>query len=257
MSNELFNLSDKVAIVTGSTKGIGRSIAEALARAGAKVVISSRKADKCEEVASAVESEGLEATPIPCHIGKRDDVERLVSETRKRYGKIDVLVCNAAVNPYYGPMSGLTDDAFTKVIDSNVRSNLWLCNLAIPDMAERRDGSVIIVSSIGGLRGSQQLGIYAISKAADFQLARNLAVEWGPKNIRVNCIAPGLVRTDFARALWENPEMLAKSEAMTPLRRIGEPDDIAGAAVFLASRAGNWMTGQVIVIDGGVTIGAG
>ena len=257
MSNELFNLSDKVAIVTGSTKGIGRSIAEALARAGAKVVISSRKADKCEEVASAVKSEGLEATPIPCHIGKRDDVERLVSETRKRYGKIDVLVCNAAVNPYYGPLSGLTDDAFTKVIDSNVRSNLWLCNLAIPDMAERRDGSVIIVSSIGGLRGSQQLGIYAISKAADFQLARNLAVEWGPKNIRINCIAPGLVRTDFARALWENPEMLAKSEAMTPLRRIGEPDDIAGAAVFLASRAGNWMTGQVIVIDGGVTIGAG
>jgi len=257
MSNELFNLSDKVAIVTGSTKGIGRSIAEALGRAGAKVVISSRKADKCQEVADAVKGEGLEATAIPCHIGKRDDVERLVSETRKRYGKIDVLVCNAAVNPYYGPLSGLTDDAFTKVIDSNVRSNLWLCNLAIPDMAERRDGSVIIVSSIGGLRGSQQLGIYAISKAADFQLARNLAVEWGPKNIRVNCIAPGLVRTDFARALWENPEMLAKSEAMTPLRRIGEPDDIAGAAVFLASRAGNWMTGQVIVIDGGVTIGAG
>ena len=257
MSNELFNLSDKVAIVTGSTKGIGRSIAEALARAGAKVVISSRKADKCEEVANAITSEGLEATAIPCHIGKRNDVERLVSDTRKRYGKIDVLVCNAAVNPYYGPLSGLTDDAFTKVIDSNVRSNLWLCNLAIPDMAERRDGSVIIVSSIGGLRGSQQLGIYAISKAADFQLARNLAVEWGPKNIRVNCIAPGLVRTDFARALWENPEMLAKSEAMTPLRRIGEPDDIAGAAVFLASRAGNWMTGQVIVIDGGVTIGAG
>ncbi len=257
MSNSLFDLTGKVAIVTGSTKGIGRSIAEALARAGAKVVISSRKADKCQEVASAINAEGLEASAIPCHIGKREDVERLVSETRKRYGKIDVLVCNAAVNPYYGPMSGLTDDAFTKVIDSNVRSNLWLCNLAIPDMAERRDGSVIIVSSIGGLRGSQQLGIYAISKAADFQLARNLAVEWGPKNIRVNCIAPGLVRTDFARALWENPEMLAKSEAMTPLRRIGEPDDIAGAAVFLASRAGNWTTGQVFVIDGGVTIGAG
>ena len=257
MSNSLFDLTDKVAIVTGSTKGIGRSIAVALARAGASVVISSRKADKCEEVANTIKTEGLEAAPIPCHIGKRDDVENLVSETRKRYGRIDVLVCNAAVNPYYGPMSGLTDDAFTKVIDSNVRSNVWLCNLAIPEMAERRDGSVIIVSSIGGLRGSQQLGIYAISKAADFQLARNLAVEWGPKNIRVNCIAPGLVRTDFARALWENPEMLAKSEAMTPLRRIGEPDDIAGAAVFLASRAGNWLTGQVLVIDGGVTIGAG
>lgn len=257
MSHSLFDLTDKVAIVTGSTKGIGRSIAEALARAGASVVISSRKADQCEKVAAAIKAEGFEATAIPCHIGKREDVENLVSETRKRYGRIDVLVCNAAVNPYYGPMSGLTDDAFAKVIDSNVRSNIWLCNLAIPEMAERRDGSVIIVSSIGGLRGSQQLGIYAISKAADFQLARNLAVEWGPKNVRVNCIAPGLVRTDFARALWENPEMLAKAEAMTPLRRIGEPDDIAGAAVFLASRAGNWTTGQVIVIDGGVTIGAG
>ena len=257
MPIDLFDLTGKVAIVTGSTKGIGRAIAEALARAGANVVISSRKADNCEEVANAIKAEGLDATAIPCHIGKRDDVEHLVSEARKRYGTIDVLVCNAAVNPYYGPMSGLTDDAFTKVIDSNVRSNLWLCNLVIPDMAERKDGSVIIVSSIGGLKGSLNLGMYAISKAADFQLARNLAVEWGPKNIRVNCIAPGLVRTDFARALWENPEMLAKAEAMTPLRRIGEPDDIAGAAVFLASRAGNWTTGQVIVIDGGVTIGAG
>ena len=257
MSNSLFDLTGKTAIVTGSTKGIGRSIAEALARAGASVVISSRKADKCEEVASALKAEGLEASAIPCHIGKRADVEHLIAETKTRYGKIDILVCNAAVNPYYGPMSGLTDDAFAKVMDSNVRSNIWLCNLVIPEMAERRDGSVIIVSSIGGLRGSQQLGIYAISKAADFQLARNLAVEWGPKNIRVNCIAPGLVRTDFARALWENPEMLAKSEEMTPLRRIGEPDDIAGAAVLLASRAGNWITGQVIVIDGGVTIGHG
>ena len=257
MSNSLFDLTGKTAIVTGSTKGIGRSIAEALARAGASVVISSRKADKCEEVASAIKAEGLEATAIPCHIGKRADVEHLIAETKTRYGRVDILVCNAAVNPYYGPMSGLTDEAFTKVMDSNVRSNIWLCNLAIPEMAERRDGSVIIVSSIGGLRGSQQLGIYAISKAADFQLARNLAVEWGPKNIRVNCIAPGLVRTDFARALWENPEMLAKSEEMTPLRRIGEPDDIAGAAVLLASRAGNWMTGQVIVIDGGVTISHG
>lgn len=257
MSNSLFDLTGKTAIVTGSTKGIGRSIAEALARSGASVVISSRKSDKCEEVVSAIKAEGLEATAIPCHIGKRSDVENLIAETKKQYGKIDILVCNAAVNPYYGPMSGLTDEAFAKVMDSNVRSNIWLCNLAIPDMAERRDGSVIIVSSIGGLRGSQHLGIYTISKAADLQLARNLAVEWGPKNIRVNCIAPGLVRTDFARALWENPEMLAKSEEMTPLRRIGEPDDIAGAAVLLASRAGNWMTGQVIVIDGGVTIGHG
>jgi NAD(P)-dependent dehydrogenase (short-subunit alcohol dehydrogenase family) len=250
----LFDLTDKVAVITGSTKGIGRAIAEAMARAGASVVISSRKGDKCEEVASEIRNEGLKATAIPCHIGKREDVEKLVSETERQYGKIDALVCNAAVNPYYGPMSGLTDDAFTKVIDSNVRSNVWLCNLVLSGMAERRDGSIIIVSSIGGLRGSTHLGMYAISKAADFQLARNLAVEWGPKNVRVNCIAPGLVRTDFARALWENKELLNKAETTTPLRRIGEPDDIAGAAVFLASRAGAWMTGQVIVIDGGVTI---
>ena len=250
----MFDLTNKVAIITGSTKGIGRAIAEALARAGASVVISSRKADKCEEVANAIKSERHKATAIACHIGKREDVEHLVSETKTRYGKIDVLVCNAAVNPYYGPMSGLGDDAFAKVMDSNVRSNIWLCNLVIPDMAERKDGSVIIVSSIGGLKGSLNLGIYAISKAADFQLARNLAVEWGPKNIRVNCIAPGLVKTDFARALWQNPETLERAESLTPLRRIGEPDDIAGAAVFLASRAGAWMTGQVIVIDGGVTI---
>jgi NAD(P)-dependent dehydrogenase (short-subunit alcohol dehydrogenase family) len=254
MPYDLFDLTNKVAIVTGSTKGIGRAIAEALARANAKVVVSSRKADKCEEVANAIKREGHEATAIACHIGRREDVEHLVGETKTRYGKIDILVCNAAVNPYYGPMSGLGDDAFTKVMDSNVRSNLWLCNLAIPDMSERCDGSVIIVSSIGGLKGSLNLGMYAISKAADFQLARNLAVEWGPKNIRVNCIAPGLVRTDFARALWENPETLGHAQSLTPLRRIGEPDDIAGAAVFLASRAGAWMTGQVIVIDGGLTI---
>lgn len=257
MLKSLFDLSDKVAIVTGSTKGIGRAIAEALALAGAKVVISSRKPDKCEEVAGAIRSEGLQATAIACHIGKREDVEHLVAETTKRFGKIDILVCNAAVNPYYGPMSGLSDEAFTKVIDSNVRSTFWLCNLVIPEMAERKEGSVIIVSSIGGLKGSVHLGMYAISKAADFQLARNLAVEWGPQNIRVNCIAPGLVRTDFARTLWENDELRTRAEATTPLRRIGEPEDIAGAAVFLASRAGAWTTGQVIVIDGGVTIGPG
>jgi dehydrogenase/reductase SDR family protein 4 len=257
MTNSMFDLTGKVALITGSTKGIGRAIAEAMARAGAKVVISSRKADKCEEVAHALRGEGLDATPIPCHIGKREDVERLVAETRKCYGQIDSLVCNAATNPYYGPTAGLTDEAFAKVIDTNVRSNIWLCNLALPEMAERRDGTVIIVSSVGGLKGSSMLGIYAISKAADMQLARNLAVEWGPHNIRVNCIAPAIVRTDFARALWENPQILAAAEATYPLRRIGEPDDIAGAAVFLASRAGNWLTGQTIVIDGGATIAGG
>src|SRR5205814_3453436 len=245
----IFDLQGKTAVVTGSTKGIGRAIAEALARAGAGVVISSRKQDKCEEVAQALRAERLDAAAIACHIGKKEELQALVDGTRKQYGRIDILVCNAAVNPYYGPMTGLPDEAFSKILDSNVRSNLWLCNMVLPEMAERRDGSVIIVSSIGGLKGSAVLGAYGISKAADMQLARSLAVEWGPSNIRVNCIAPGLVRTDFARALWENPDAMAKTEERTPLRRIGVPEDIAGAAVFLASQASAWMTGQTIVID--------
>ncbi len=250
----MFNLAGQVAVVTGSTKGIGRAIAEELARAGAKVVISSRKAEACEEVATAIVKEGGQAIAIACHIGRRADCEALIAKTREKWGKIDTLVCNAAINPYYGPMTGLADEVFTKVMETNVRSNLWLANLVQPEMAARRDGSIIIVSSIGGLKGTEILGIYAISKAADMQLARNLAVEWGPQNIRVNCIAPGLVRTDFARALWEDPELRKGSEDRTALRRLGEPEDIAGAAVFLASKAGRWITGQTIVIDGGRTI---
>ncbi|HEV1284161.1 MAG TPA: SDR family oxidoreductase [Bryobacteraceae bacterium] len=250
----MFDLTGQVAVVTGSTKGIGRAIAEEMARAGAKVVISSRKAEACEEVAAAIVKEGHEAIAIPCHIGRRADCEALIGKTREKWGRIDTLVCNAAINPYYGPLTGLADEVFNKVMETNVRSNLWLANLVRPEMAARRDGSIIIVSSIGGLKGTEILGIYAISKAADMQLARNLAVEWGPDNIRVNCIAPGLVKTDFARALWEDPVLRKGSEDRTALGRLGDPEDISGAAVFLASRAGRWITGQTIVIDGGRTI---
>ena len=250
----MFDLTGKVAIVTGSSRGIGQAIAQALAGAGAKVVVSSRKLDACETVVAEIRKKKGEAVAIPCHIGKQEECKALVEKTRAQWGQIDVLVCNAAVNPYFGPMTGLSDEAFDKVMQTNVRSNLWLANLVQPEMAARRDGAIIIVSSIGGLKGTDSLGIYAISKAADMQLARNLAVEWGPNNIRVNCIAPGLVRTEFARALWENPKLPESTERRPPLRRIGDPDDIAGAAVFLASRAGAWMTGQTLVIDGGVTI---
>ena len=251
---DAFNLDGKVAIVTGSSRGIGRSIAEHLAAAGARVVVSSRKAPGCEEVVAAIRKSGGEAIAIPAHIGDKTQLEGLVGETRKHWGKIDVLVCNAASNPYYGPMAGLSDDAFNKILQNNIVANHWLANLVLPEMAQRKDGSVIIVSSIGGLKGTATLGAYAISKAADMQLARNLAVEWGPHNIRVNCIAPGLVKTDFSRALWENPETLGHYESQTPLRRIGQPEDIGGIAVFLASKASAFVTGQTIVADGGVTI---
>ncbi|MCR6733217.1 MAG: glucose 1-dehydrogenase [Afipia sp.] len=256
MTNNPFDLTGKVAVVTGSSRGIGRASAELLARMGAKVVVSSRKADACQEVADGIRDGGGDAHVIACNISRRDEVEALVNGAIAHYGKIDILVCNAAVNPYYGPLLDITDDAFDKIMGANVKSNIWLCGLAMPKMAERGGGSVVIVSSIGGLRGSTVIGAYGISKAADFSLCRSLAGEWGPKNVRVNCIAPGLVKTDFARALWENEELLARRTATTPLRRIGEPHEIAGAVVYLASDASTFMTGQTIVIDGGVTTAA-
>ena len=251
---ELFDLTGKVAVVTGSTKGIGKAIAERLAEHGAKVTISSRKGAVCDEVASAINAKHPGAAiAVPANISSKEDLQRLVDETRAAFGKVDILVCNAASNPYYGPMSGISDEAFRKVLDNNIISNNWLISMVAPAMAEQKDGAIVIVSSIGGLRGTPVIGAYAISKAADMQLARNLAQELSPSNIRVNCIAPGLVKTDFARALWDNPEGEARARSSTPLRRHGDPDDIAGAAVFLASKAGGWMTGQTIVIDGGVT----
>ena len=252
----LFDLTGRVAIVTGSSRGIGRAIAERLAEHGASVVISSRKAEACAETAAAI-NRALKrdaAKPIAANISSKEELQHLVDETTSAFGRIDILVCNAASNPYYGAMAGISDVQFRKILDNNVLANHWLIQMAAPGMIERKDGSVIIVSSIGGLKGSKVLGAYNISKAADLQLARNLAVEWGRHNVRVNCIAPGLVRTDFARALWENPETLKAVTATTPLGRIGEADEIAGAAVYLASKAGSFTTGQVIVVDGGATI---
>lgn len=253
VKNTPFDLTGKVAVITGSSRGIGRASAELLAQLGAKVVISSRKADACEEVANGITKAGGDAHVIPCNISRREEVEALISGTTKHYGKIDILVCNAAVNPYYGPLLDIKDEAFDKIMNSNVKSNIWLCALAIPQMAARGNGSVVIVSSIGGLRGSTVIGAYGISKAADFALCRSLAGEWGPQGVRVNCVAPGLVKTDFAKALWEDEERLKRRCATTPLRRIGEPNEIAGAVAYLGSDAASFMTGQTIVVDGGVT----
>ncbi len=251
MSANLFDLSGKVAIVTGSSRGIGRAIAIRMAQHGAKVVISSRKAEACEKVAAEIKQAGGEAIVVPCNVSDKAQLQALVDATVKQWGRVDVLVCNAAVNPFFGPSKDIPDDAFDKIMAVNIKSNHWLANMVAPGMAERGNGAIIIISSVGGLFGSNTLGAYGISKAADMQLARNLAVEWGPQNVRANCIAPGLVRTDFARALWENPEIAKKATKGYALRRIGEPDEIAGAAVFLASAAGQFMTGQTMVIDGG------
>ena len=254
--SSLFSLTGKVAVITGSSRGIGKAIAERFAEHGAKVAISSRKLDACEEVAAQINTRhgSGSAIAVAANISSKQALQDLVTTTAQRLGPIDVLVCNAASNPYYGPMAGISDAQLRKVLDNNIVSNHWLISAVAPGMIERQSGSIIIVSSIGGLRGSPILGAYCISKAADLQLARNLAVEYGPHNVRVNCIAPGLIRTDFARALWDDPKLLAERSAATPLRRIGEPDEIAGAAVFLASSASAFMTGQTLVVDGGVTV---
>ena len=251
----LFDLTGKTAIITGSSRGIGKAIAHRMAEHGANVVVSSRKLDACEaavaEINAAVGREA--AVAIPANIAVKEALQALVDKTVERFGQIDALVCNAASNPYFGPAAGISDDAFVKILQNNVISNHWLISMVVPAMRARKNGSVTVISSIGGLRGSTVLGAYAISKAADMQLARNLAAEYGPDNVRVNCIAPGLIKTDFAKALWDNPDILKASTAGAPLRRIGEPDEIAGMAVLLASQAGAFVTGQTFVIDGGAT----
>ena len=253
----LFDMTGMTAVITGSTKGIGKAIAERMAQHGANVVVSSRKADACEAVAAEINEKWAngdnKAVAIPCHIGHKEQLQALVDISLDTFGQVDSLVCNAAVNPYFGPSKDVPDSAFDRIMECNVRSNFWLCHMVLPQMVERKDGSIIIVSSLGGIRVNPLLSVYGISKAADMQIARQFAVEYGPHNIRANAIAPGLIRTDFARALWEDPENLKRRTATTPLRRIGEPDEVAGVAVMLASKAGAFISGQTIVIDGGVT----
>jgi dehydrogenase/reductase SDR family member 4 len=259
VESNLFSLKGKVALVTGSTRGIGRSIAEELGRAGAKVSLSSRKSEACEEVRAELAAEGLEVIAQPCNVSRKEDLQALVDATRAKWGGIDIVVSNAASNPHFGPLTGIPDEVFDKILTNNVKSVLWLAGMTLEGMAQRAktaksSGSFIVVGSIGGLLANTVIGAYGISKAADHHLVRNLAAEWGPRNVRVNAIAPGLVKTDFARALWEDPKRAAERIEATPLRRLGEPRDIGGIAVFLASDAAAFITGQCIVADGGVTI---
>jgi len=252
---DLFSLTGKVALITGASRGIGKSIAQQLTAHGAKVVISSRRLESCEAVTAEINAAGGTAIAQACHVGHKTELQALVDATIARFGQIDILVCNAASNPVFGPSTKVSDEAFEKVMHTNLYSNVWLCNMVVPAMAQRRDGAVILISSVGGLLGSASLGAYCISKAADMQLARNLAVEWGPHNVRVNCIAPGIIRTHLSRALWADPARAAAFARVNPLRRLGEPEDVAGVAVLLASRAGNFITGQTLVVDGGGVIG--
>lgn len=247
----LFDLSGKVALITGSSRGIGKAIALRMAEHGARVVISSRKVEACAAAVREIEAAGGEAFAFACNVGRKDELQALADATVTRWGGIDILVCNAGVNVYAGPTDRMPDEAYDKVMTGNVKSIFWLCNMVLPGMAARGGGSVILISSIGGLQGSDRVGIYGVSKAAEMQIARNIAVEYGPRNIRANCIAPGLIRTDFSRALWEDPDFHQHAVLEAPLQRIGEPDDIAAAAVFLAGPGGAFMTGQTIVIDGG------
>jgi dehydrogenase/reductase SDR family protein 4 len=250
----MFDLSGQVAVITGSSRGIGRSIAESMTRAGAKVVISSRKSEACEKVVTSIQGAGGEAISVPCNVSDPAQLQNLVDRTIEAWGRLDILVCNAAVNPYFGPMDTMPEDAYDRIMNCNVKSNFLLTRMAAPLMASGGGGNIILISSIGGNQGSNTLAIYGISKAADSSLTKSLAIEWGSRGIRANCIAPGLIKTDMSRALWENEKLLKNVEEGTPVHRIGQPEDIGGVAVFLASKAASYITGQTIVVDGGITI---
>ncbi len=244
--------------MTGASRGIGEAIARRLCEHGANVVLSSRNEDACQKIADDINDvENRQAArATACNISRKSDLEDLVAFANDAFGAIDIVVANAAVNPYFGASSGISEEQFDKIITCNLKAPHWLAHMVLPQMVEKRSGSIIIISSIGGYIGSADLGAYGISKAADLQLARNLAVEYGPHNIRANCICPGIVKTYFAEALWKDPKIEKMVSGKLPLRRFGEPDDIAGAAVFLASPAGAWMSGQSVIIDGGALVSA-
>ena len=252
--HELFNLENKAVVITGSSRGIGKGMAKRFSEFGAKLIISSRKLEACKEVEMEIIKEGGIAFSKECNISKKNHCEELVDFCIEKYGRLDVLICNAASNPYYGDLAKIPDELFDKIMNNNVKSNLWLCKKSIPYLKKRESSSIIIVSSIAGLQGVKNLGAYSISKTADIGLIRSLAVELGKFNININGLCPGIIKTDFARELWENPEILKHVEEQAPLGRIGTVDEVIGAAILLASKAGSFITGQVITMDGGVTI---
>ena len=254
--SRLFDLTGRVALTLGSSKGMGKAMAEALAMHGASVVLSSRKQDQCDAAAAEINDRiGAERViGIACNAGHKAQLQSLVEQTRTRLGPVDILLNNAGVNPFYGSSMDIPDDAFDKIMAVNVKANLWICNMVIPDMKAKGRGSIMITSSTGAFGPSATLGAYNISKLADIALVRNLALEHGPAGVRVNAICPGLVKTDFAKALWDNPEAAQRVNEQTPLRRLGEPEDFMGIAVYLASDSSAWMTGQALTVCGGTNM---
>ncbi|WP_299222786.1 glucose 1-dehydrogenase [uncultured Aquimarina sp.] len=249
-----FNLEGKVAIITGSSKGIGKSIAQGLAEHGAKVVISSRNQEAVDEVAAEFKAAGLEAVGIACHIGKADQRAHLVKKTIEHYGGIDILVNNAAINPIYGPIEDAEEEVFDKIMDVNVKAPWMLSNLTLSSMKERGGGSIINIASVEALHPGAGLGLYSTSKAALLMLTKNQAKEWGQYGIRANVLCPGLIKTKFSAALWQNEKLLNKIEKTLPTARMGMPDEMAGMVCLLASEAGAYMTGSVYNADGGYMI---
>ena len=249
----LFDLTGKVAVLTGASKGMGLHMATALARHGATVVISARKQDQLDLAAAGINAAvgAQRAIPVACNVGNKDQLQALVDTARAKAGPIDIVVGNAGVNPYYGPTSEIPDDAYEKTMAANVQSNLWLAQLVVPDMVEKGNGSMMFTSSIGAFKPSVMLGTYGMSKLALIGLVRNLAAEFGPHGVRFNAICPGLVKTDFARELWDNPKVEERIRNEIPLRRLGKAEDFEGLAVFLASDASRYMTGQALTVCGG------
>jgi NAD(P)-dependent dehydrogenase (short-subunit alcohol dehydrogenase family) len=250
----LFDLGGNVALVTGAAQGLGRAIAEAMGAHGAAVVLADRDAAGCAVAAEALRADGVDALAIPCDVGDPAALVRLAESATGWRGRIDTLVCNAGVQGPAGPLADATDADWDHVFDVNLRGAARLANLVVPAMAARGGGSVVLMASIAALRGNRAIGLYGMSKAALAQLARNLAVEWGPKGVRINAIAPGLIRTPLASGLLASDAFMERRLALTPLRRVGEPHEVAGIAVLLAGRAGAFITGQTLVVDGGTLI---
>ncbi|WP_334056603.1 SDR family NAD(P)-dependent oxidoreductase [Polaribacter sp. P097] len=253
-SKDQFNLSGKVAVITGSSKGIGKAIAKGLAEQGAQVVISSRNQEACDEVAKEFKEQGLDAIGIACHIGKEDQRKNLVDKTIESFGRIDILVNNAAINPVFGPIEEVSPEIFDKIMDVNVKAPWSLSNLVLPYFQTNKNGSIINIASVEALTPGLGLGIYSTSKAAILMLTKNQAKEWGKYGVKANAICPGLIKTKFSAALWQNEKILSKVEKALPSSRMGMPEEMVGLACLLASDAGNYMTGGVYTADGGYMI---